>query len=541
MNKTWRTTDIVDLLAFTRLDEENAVREEDLARRDRNICLRLTGGRKDQAGQAPLPPPETLVRRWLDIRRQEVGEEERKTLPGRLWREVILICRCLFLGGGLLTGLLAVGAFLAYSGKAPLNVSAYFALFIAFQFLLFCLQALLLLARRPRLPMLESAAGSSALCLFLGPLLLKAIHRLWKRLRGQGTAAARLDRDARIGALRQHREETRLILWPAFICLQAGGIGFNLGVLAATLAKVIFSDVAFGWQSSLQLAPELVARLVRWIALPWSWLPHTAPSQEQIEGSRFLFKEGIASLNSEHLLSWWPFLCMAVCVYGLLPRLLLLAFGIWGERRTAEQLSRNLPGIRRIARRMQSPRLDTRAMTDGAAPAAPPSPPPPGSSEKGASKAAPFPEQTAPIPRTDLGGASPLLLIPEELAADCPPEALARLLPAHLAGEAPLLSHAYTLAGGLDPLRRFFEEKASPQEVLLLQEAWQPPLKETEIFLRGLRGLLDLRAGITIVLIGRPGPATILTPADPEQARIWQQKVQALGDPFLSVLPLIPA
>ena len=75
--------------------------------------------------------------------------------------------------------------------------------------------------------------------------------------------------------------------------------------------------------------------------------------------------------------------------------------------------------------------------------------------------------------------------------------------------------------------------------ILLLQEAWQPPLKETELFLRELRRVTGERIPLTILLVGKPAAETVLTPVDPEPMRIWGQKLDALGDPCLEVLPLV--
>jgi hypothetical protein len=74
---------------------------------------------------------------------------------------------------------------------------------------------------------------------------------------------------------------------------------------------------------------------------------------------------------------------------------------------------------------------------------------------------------------------------------------------------------------------------------MLLQEAWQPPLKETESFLRELRRLTGETMPLTILLIGKPIAVTILTPVEPEQLRIWRLKMQAIGDPCLEVQPLV--
>ena len=59
----------------------------------------------------------------------------------------------------------------------------------------------------------------------------------------------RLEFAALMGGLHQRQEAVVLLVWPAFFLVQLGGVGFNLGVLGATLSRVVFADVAFGWQS----------------------------------------------------------------------------------------------------------------------------------------------------------------------------------------------------------------------------------------------------------------------------------------------------
>ena len=45
-----------------------------------------------------------------------------------------------------------------------------------------------------------------------------------------------------------------LFYWPVFILAQIFGVWFNLGVLGTTFMKVLGSDVAFGWQSTVQFS-----------------------------------------------------------------------------------------------------------------------------------------------------------------------------------------------------------------------------------------------------------------------------------------------
>ena len=58
------------------------------------------------------------------------------------------------------------------------------------------------------------------------------------------------------------REKTHahgsLFLWPMLSLIQILALGFNVGVLAATLLKVMGADIAFGWQSTLQVSEQFV-------------------------------------------------------------------------------------------------------------------------------------------------------------------------------------------------------------------------------------------------------------------------------------------
>ena len=134
-----------------------------------------------------------------------------------------------------------------------------------------------------------------------------------------------------------------------------------------------------------------------------------------------------------------------------------------------------------------------------------------------------------------------MVLVPDELYDDCPQGALAELL--HPGGGQTLHWFRYNGPEALDTAHpeELVRELAEhpPATVFLLQEAWQPPLKETEQMLQGLRLLVGQQIPIVLLLIGRPTPQTILTPAEPEQVMIWSRRVQALGDPRLAVQPLV--
>ena len=536
VKKLWNIADLIDLHFFSQLDEE--LRRKDgeaaLAKRDRMIYLAKI---ESQLGKADEVPPRILVRKWLAMRRLQYRREqgnEGVLLPGTVWRELALLCQGLVFLCGLVAGFGLAGSLLLYSGATPLNVSVYFGLFVAFQLVLLGVQALLLCYRRLRRIPMESTVAY----VLIGRLLMRGLDSIRRRLQRRMSGRQRMDLAALAGNVRQRKELAALLIWPAFITVQLGGIGFNLGVVGATLAKVAFSDIAFAWQSSLQLSADLVAGLVQWIALPWSWaVPQAYPTLAQIQGSQMVLKEGAAHLATGDLISWWPFLCCAVLVYGLLPRCLLLVLGRVQQRRALEQLHFATLGIRPLLRRMTAPRIDTNGVRGSTrseiAPSAETAP-------EGAIAAVPaFPLAE---PATVSAGAVYCLLIPDELYDDCPQAALLDLVrpglePARIEcvrHGVPGMAEAESLA----PLGAAADQGVLAG-VLLLQEAWQPPLKETELFLRALRRLTGDGTPLTILLIGRPTAETVLTSVDPEPLRIWSQKMRALGDPWLEVHSLV--
>lgn len=533
MKHLWNIADLIDLHFFFQIDDE--LRRKDgegvLAKRDRIIYLAKI---EPQFGKVDDIPPRLLVRKWLALRRLQYLQErghEGLILPGNVWRELVAICRGLFFIIGLFVGIGLAGSFLIYSGAAPLNISSYLGMFVLMQLVILGLQALFLLFRQVRrVPM-----DSTVLYVLFGRLLMRGLDGIRRRLQRKMTGRQRLDLAALVGGVQQRRELAVLLIWPAFMLVQLGGIGFNLGVIGVTLAKVVFSDIAFGWQSSLQLSAGAVARLVQWIALPWSWaVPHAYPTLEQIQNSQLVFKEGMAHLTTEALVSWWPFLCAAVAVYGLLPRLALLVLGMVQQQRALNRLHFATLGMRPLLQRMTAPRIDTNGVPATMLPAT--SEP----SAKWTGDLTPAPAMSESSSAAD--GACWWVLIPDELSTDCPRSVLFDLLRPRTGSDrieslcygmdgAPLTESLAPLTGGAD--------NSAPFGVLLLQEAWQPPLRETESFLRDLRQRVGETVPLTILLIGKPSAATIFTPVDPGQLQVWRQKMRTIGDPCLDVLPLV--
>jgi hypothetical protein len=125
-------------------------------------------------------------------------------------------------------------------------------------------------------------------------------------------------------------------------------------------------------------------------------------------------------------------------------------------------------------------------------------------------------------------------LIPEDLRADCAglEDIIARELSlqvTHQKGIGAGESNDQAVLAAVETMR------STPNfgGVLVLQEAWQPPIQENLNFLKQLRHRLGKTAGIVVVLIGKPGRDTMFTAPGEADFRIWKHRIDALGDPYL--------
>jgi len=298
--------------------------------------------------------------------------------------------------------------------------------------------------------------------------------------------------------------------------MQILGLGFGLGALAATLSFVVFTDLAFGWSSTLEIRAEPVHAIVRALASPWAWLwPEASPTLELVESTRFF---RVAGEDHIHFVDpvvyggWWPFLVMALGTFAVLPRVLTsLAIFAWLSRATAQAMGFT-PGVERLLDRLTTAFVDTRA--ESAEPAT-------GRPEDGLVPELDFREWWTARARD---GAPPSVIRWAELAGD---EAL-RL------GIAPVLPGAPPIgirdAGGRQSLG---EDAALAREcgreegaVVVCVRGYEPPLLDFVDFLSGLRSEMGPERGLAVLLFD----------ARERDVVSWQRKLVALGDPRLVVL-----
>jgi hypothetical protein len=525
--KKWRIRDIIDLEYFFYRDTVSLSAEDQryLNERDRKIFLNAVRPGMQEGGK---PDRRFMIRAWLDRRREEETAGG-ALLPGESFQSLYRSLRVLFVIAGLVLGGGAGLSFLTYTGDRPLNVFVYLSVFVFFQvFLLLLLLALFLYRLKKR-----SFWSSSPLYRAIGRAMLRMLLSAKDRVSGKLGAEQRSRAESILGIIVNKGHTYGVIFFlPVFILTQLFAIGFNLGLLATTLFKVITADIAFGWQSTLQLSSAAVHSLVQKVALPWSWLVAgdlAYPSLVQIEGSRIILKEGIYHLSTPALASWWPFLCFSVLCYGLLPRLFLFAGAAAFQHRHLGALDFRQGVYEQLLLRMTTPLVSTRGRTvDDAGPG-----------EKDAEMDYGAKEQDAADARS--AGKSFLVMVPDDIFGACSREQIVSAVQ-HSFGSAvegivcineDSDTDVEILANLKDSIR------PAETDILLIQEAWQPPILEYINFIKDLRKAIGPGPCIRIGLIGKPLPDTIFSPVKDGNRKIWTRKINAIGDPCIYTVGLV--
>ncbi len=303
---------LVDLEVQLQRDDDAlaAGQAADLAARDAAIGRNLLAA-DERLGRAATPAErQRLALAWLDALgtgRAGAGPRAVRVLAWTAW---ILTFACGLLGIG------AASATLAYDGRQPVNVFGFLVVLVAPQMLLL-LAMLVALLRGGR-----SVAAR---------LLAFVARSRWLRgdtAAGAGLVAARLQ---------LHAAAER---WQLFLLTQRAAVAFNLGALGICLYLVAFTDLAFGWSTTLAWGAERVHQLCGAIAWPWHhFWPEAVPGLELVRDSQWIrmpggFATGAALPSAvQQSGRWWSFLVAALLVWGLGPRLLAFALASWQARR----------------------------------------------------------------------------------------------------------------------------------------------------------------------------------------------------------------
>jgi len=475
--------DWIDLLALLRRDEERPRAE--LHRRDRALGRRL----------GELPEGRRLVAWVRAARRREEEHDAAGELPGGATAASVAGVSALLALVSFLLGVSTATGLFTFGPGGRINVVTVFGTLVCLPgvFLLLALANALPTRLRSKLPGLgaEPEGGGPlqparwALRL-LPPGPRDMLEELWGRGRGLERLSAPVRR------------------WVLLSTSQAAALAFQSGALVACLTLVVFTDLSFGWSTTLEVEPAALHRTTSLLAAPWGWAwPAAVPGSELVETTRYfrIAAEPEPGVPLSLYGAWWPFVVMSLGVYGWLPRAVFLVVARLRLRRALARAVLETPGSRAVLDRLESPLVETRS--------------PGRDAEAEAADADAGPEEAA-------GAALPTraVVVSWSEALDDAPDL----------GCEPL---ARFEAGGRrapeDDERAAADAAAAAQRqgvpVVLAVRGFEPPLGEVMDFLGALRAALGDGRDVLVVPRGGEEP----------QRRAWRRRLASLGDPWLAV------
>jgi hypothetical protein len=450
------------------------------ARRDREIARQVERG--DGIAR---------VRAWW----QRAAVSADHGTGARLGRLRTLVTIAMAAAGSLAGVVVALAAF-AYDGSQPVNVVRLLLLLVGAQLVLLALTLLLLPGRVPGLRHVQDLLTTLNPGAWAAGVYAKLAH-------ARPDVARLFDVHAPRPAAR------RFAKWQLLYWSQTAAVMFNVAALVTAVMLVTFSDLAFGWSTTLNVPAATASRIVQAIAAPWaSFAPLAVPSPELVEQSQFfrLERAAVPAGAARALGAWWPFTVLAVVTYGLLPRLLLLVLAAARLRTATGALLLEDARVTALLDRMASPAIETAAEQHEQAP--------------------PLEIGVAPARDRAMTGTARALIWENALPLDAARNYARR----HLGLE--VLDVATVGAEQLDKDRAALEQLAadSATTLIVFTPAWEPPLLDLRDFLAELRRRIGPAASIVIAPV--PDGARAVT--DVERAT-WQRAIVQLADPKMYV------
>jgi len=467
-----------------------------------------------------LPDNSELVYLWLKDRiNHEFPGSENKS-PGEIFQDTLSLLKGLCTAGGSLFGIVAGLSFFSYSGTTPVNVFQFLIVFIFSQIILtFFLGSSFALRR-----LIGNLSFPTFYSLLFSRLFIKLFQTACRKWNKDLSAAKKNSLNYAMGLIKPHRRiYGSLFYWPLFTLSQILALFFNMGLLSATLFKVSTSDLAFGWQSTLQISTAALHKLVHFMAFPWSWFIPDAiafPSPEEIEGSRIILKDGIYHLATQDLVSWWPFLIFCILFYGFFLRGGSYLVGRWMEKKSLDKIKFDSASCRRLIQRMLTPLVSTQAQPE---------------LKRNESKPIGEIKQFEPAAGGHL--LPQFILIPDDIYNTLPLENFKNLLRHHGFATKKLLKFMSDYDSD-QKIKLYLQQQVWEDNtgLFILMEGWMVPLVDFLTYLKELRSVVTVETLITVALIGRP--AAHFTTVSKGNYTIWQQKIAALGDPYLHLFQL---
>lgn len=255
---------------------------------------------------------------------------------------------------GLLIGFGSLMAITAGDGTTPINVLWLIGLTMLFPLFTVTLSAL------GSLLLLSDKGGPR------GGLWMELIRSLVTR--GVRAASRTLnDKDPRnarriegaLGALQGSYKTIEPVMpWLVLRTSQSFSLWLSIGFISALVLRLATIDLTFGWYTTIEGISESMPQIVGALSAPFRWmhanLALDATFIESTRYSRFLsaFVGGPNAASSSG--NWWPFLFAGALIWGVLPRLLMIAWAKWNEMRAIAQIMQDTEPLHEIRERLNA-------------------------------------------------------------------------------------------------------------------------------------------------------------------------------------------
>ncbi|MGD9159576.1 MAG: DUF2868 domain-containing protein [Desulfobacteraceae bacterium] len=478
----------------------------EIRKRDREIGKSYNGSVNDLI---------SLFSFWL----KELKDEN--SYPGQSLTSALTFLRYLVFFVFLISGATTCAGILAYDGSRPVNIVNFLAVFIGLQILLYLLFLLNILPRgiRGKIPFIGDFYR------FAGFILTRIIEAVSDHLYKNKTESIRHITGIFHRAKSRHLIYKKIEQWTLFSITQLAGFAFSLGALAACAYLIIFSDLAFAWNTTLDVSPEFFHRIVTVISTPWAFISRDlVPTINLVESTRYFRLDGNYSGVHSSALSaggWWPFLVYTLIFYGLIPRFIFLMLSRIALLRAQKQVPFLSAEFDSLYRRLTSPILSSQSEN------------PVHEQTKSERKDAEYTQKHSHKPEDCC------LIVWGEI--DMQEAEIKKIIKAGSNWNI----HETFYAGMLDNLQdeqtlKRFSGSKDDTPVLLLAESWEAPGKAVEHFLRSLRANIKADRRIIIGLINLDTDSKIISPAQTDWQN-WQNAVVKLNDPFTGIEPVTEA
>lgn len=446
----------IDIPAWLEQDRKNSWQSR--IQRDRQIGI-----------QADLPPQQVKKRvlHWWS----QVQSNADVSSSGQKLASIFKRVSWLAILVGFVFGIVLASTLLHYDGSQPINVLVLLVVLVLFPLLLFLFSLLL--------PFFRS--GSFLSGLNIGSILLAYIKIKSPALNDFFSSS------------RSDSARDKLLRWRLLLHSQQFGIALAVAALLTLLAHVSFSDLAFGWSTTLDFDSSSLTPWIQNLAIPWAaWFPEAVPSNQLIEQSRFFrLENGVSELSAQALTGWWKFIAMCLLVYGIGFRLLAAWFANLNYKKAVENMLLQHSEVTALLDRFNAPQnvIDSAPVVSA--------------NNKAENHSSSFNYQTADV--------------------------LIRWNGANLDDNTRQHNHIVEVSSEdalqLDTARFKDLNKNDIKHIHIITKAWEPPLLEFHDLIQELRNLFGSETSISVQPVAADSAST-----DKVDVEIWRHSLEKLQD-----------